>query len=118
MTDSPNISFVRHVPLPPSPSPVAQTGIIKWMRENLFSSIINSILTILSIFFVVKMVIAAAPWAWNGVWTTSSLRECRELLGGTTGACWSVLTERWNQLVFGFTYPTSEYWRPTLAFVF
>lgn len=117
MTDSPNISFVRHVPLSPSPSPVAQTGIIKWVRENLFSSIINSILTILSIFFVIKMVTAAAPWAWNGVWTTSSLRECRELLDGTTGACWSVLTERWNQLVFGFTYPTSEYWRPTLAFV-
>ena len=117
MTDSPNISFVRHVPLSPSPSPVAQTGIIKWIRENLFSSIINSVLTILSIFFVIKMVIAAAPWAWNGVWTTSSLRECRELLDGTTGACWSVLTERWNQLVFGFTYPKSEYWRPTLAFV-
>jgi general L-amino acid transport system permease protein len=28
-----------------------------------------------------------------------------------------VLTERWNQLLFGFKYPPELYWRPTLAFV-
>ncbi|MGB1177765.1 MAG: amino acid ABC transporter permease, partial [Lentibacter algarum] len=33
------------------------------------------------------------------------------------GACFSVLTERWNQLLFGFKYPPDQYWRPTLAFV-
>ena len=33
------------------------------------------------------------------------------------GACFAVLTERWNQLLFGFKYPDELYWRPTLAFV-
>ena len=75
---------------------------VKWMRENLFSNWINSILTILSIYFVAKIILASTPWMWNGVWTTSSLRECREVLQGTSGACWSVLTERWNQMLFGF----------------
>jgi general L-amino acid transport system permease protein len=31
-------------------------------------------------------------------------------------ACWAVLTERWNQLLFGF-YPSEAYWRPVLALV-
>jgi general L-amino acid transport system permease protein len=53
----------------------------------------------------------------NGLWTTSSLAECREILAGKTGACFSVLTERWNQLIYGFKYPVEEYWRPNLAFL-
>lgn len=117
MTDKPNVSFVRHEPIPPSPPPIAQTGAIKWVRENLFSNVINSVLTILSIYFVAKLVLASAPWIWNGVWTTDSLRECRDVLQGTSGACWSVLAERWNQMLFGFKYPVEGYWRPTLAFV-
>jgi general L-amino acid transport system permease protein len=28
-----------------------------------------------------------------------------------------VLTERWNQLLYGFKYPSELYWRPALAFV-
>ena len=117
MTDKPNVSFVRHEPIPPSPPPIAQTGAIKWVRENLFSNVTNSVLTILSIYFVAKLVLASAPWIWNGVWTTDSLRECRDVLQGTSGACWSVLAERWNQMLFGFKYPVEGYWRPTLAFV-
>jgi general L-amino acid transport system permease protein len=53
----------------------------------------------------------------NGVWNKSSLAECREVLQGVTGGCFSVLTERWNQLLFGFQYPSEFYWRPSLAFV-
>ena len=36
---------------------------------------------------------------------------------GTLGACWAVVNDRWNQLMFGFVYPSDQYWRPTLAFV-
>ena len=117
MSDTPNIGFVRHEPIPPSAPPIQQAGMVKWIRENLFSNWINSILTILSIYFVAKIILASTPWMWNGVWTTSSLRECREVLQGTSGACWSVLAERWNQMLFGFQYPVEAYWRPTLAFV-
>ena len=119
MSGTPDVvGFVRHKPIPPSPPPIAQAGVIKWVRENLFSNVTNSVLTILSIYFVIKLLLASAPWMWNGVWTTSSLRECREVLQGTSGACWSVLTERWNQMLFGFQYPVESYWRPTLSFVF
>jgi general L-amino acid transport system permease protein len=38
-------------------------------------------------------------------------------LNGETGACFAVLSERWNQLLFGFKYPAELYWRPATAFV-
>lgn len=111
------IAYVRTEMLPEQVPPATQTGVIKWVRVNLFPDVINSVLTILAIIFLYMIISGAAPWFLNGIWTTSSLAECREILDGTTGACFSVLTERWNQLLFGFKYPVEEYWRPTLAFV-
>ncbi len=116
-TDTSNVAFVRHETIAPAPPPASQTGIIKWARENLFSTIPNGILTLLSIYFIYQFLAFGLPWIFNGVWNTNSLAECREVLEGATGGCFSVLTERWNQLLFGFKYPADLYWRPTLAFL-
>jgi general L-amino acid transport system permease protein len=51
------------------------------------------------------------------VWESPSLSACREILDGKVGGCFAVLTERWNQLLFGFKYPSELYWRPGLAFL-
>jgi len=110
------LAFVRHDILPEQAPPVTEAGIIKWMRENLFPGPVNTVLTLVAIYFLFKLLSGAMPWFWNGVWTASSLSECREILDGATGGCFSVLTERWNQLLFGFKYPSEAYWRPTLAF--
>ncbi|MCR9107866.1 amino acid ABC transporter permease [Marivita sp. XM-24bin2] len=116
-THAQSVAFVRDTMLPEQPPPATEAGVIKWMRENLFKGWFNSLLTLLSLYFIYKIVTGAYPWFANGIWTTSSLAECREMLDGMTGACFSVLTERWNQLLFGFQYPSDAYWRPTLAFV-
>ena len=81
-TQSQTVAFVREtqIRLPP---PATETGVIKWARENLFSGWVNSILTILSIYFVVKFTIDVYPWFANGVWGTANLAECREILAGT-----------------------------------
>ncbi|MQQ08441.1 ABC transporter permease subunit [Epibacterium sp. SM1979] len=112
-----SVAFVADGNIPQSPPPARETGAIKWVRANLFSSWMNGILTVAALLIIYKLLSDALPWIWNGVWTTSSLSECREVLQGKTGACFSVLSERWNQLLFGFKYPTDQYWRPTLAFV-
>ncbi len=109
-------AFVRSEILPEAPPPVREQGIVKWLRENLFSSTANTILTLAAIWAVYYLVTATGPWLANGVWTTSSLSECRDVLDGSVGACFSVLAERWNQLIFGFKYPSELYWRPGLAF--
>lgn len=112
-----SIAFVRHETLPPSPPPASETGIVKWMRENLFSSVTNSILTLAALYTVYSILSGSMPWILGGIWQAPSLQACREILAGDSAGCFAVLTERWHQLIFGFKYPQEAYWRPTLAFV-
>jgi len=114
-------TYVRTEMLPPKDPPMAASGPVKWMRENLFSSITNSILTILAIYFLFSLLASILPWMFHSSWTSNSLSECRDAIRatygeGTTGACWAVIRERYAQLLFGF-YPSELYWRPILAFV-
>jgi len=111
------IAFVRKEMLPEAPPPTLETGAIKWMRENLFSSPANTALTLVSVYVLFELVTSSAPWFYNGVWESPSLTACREILDGKLGGCFAVLSERWNQLLFGFKYPPELYWRPGLAFV-
>ncbi|NNE79877.1 MAG: amino acid ABC transporter permease [Silicimonas sp.] len=116
MSDT-ELAFVRHDQIPEAPPPPSERGAIKWVRENLFSNVTNSVLTILSIISIYYLATFVVPWIMNGVWNTSSLAECRDILQGAKGGCFSVLSERWNQLLYGFKYPNDQYWRPTLAFL-
>ena len=118
MTDT-NVSFVRHDQIPPSPPPARETGVVKWARENLFSNWFSSVLTIIALYVILRVIFGAFPWFWNGIWDAGSIRECRDILaesGASTGACFAVLVDRWDHLLFGFNYPADAYWRPTLAF--
>ena len=112
-----SVAFVRHETLPSSPPPVSETGIVKWMRENLFSSVTNSVLTIAALYAIYAILSGSMPWILGGIWQAPSLQACREILAGDSAGCFAVLTERWHQLIFGFKYPQEAYWRPTLAFV-
>ena len=114
---SDQIAFVRHEALQPSPPPTSETGLVKWLRENLFSSVFNTFLTILSIYVIFRVLSGLFPWLANGIWDAPSLKACQGILEGASGGCFAVLTERWNQLVFGFKYPSEQYWRPTIAFL-
>ncbi len=117
-------SFVRTEMLPEQTPPVTAAGPVKWVRENLFSSIPNAAMTIVSIYFIYVVLAAILPWMLNGIWDAGSLAECREIRDARGGsgehghdvACWAVLVDRWDQLMFGF-YPSDLYWRPILAFV-
>ena len=116
-----NVSYVRKSMVEQSAPPVAETGVIKWVRENLFSSWMNIILTLLSLYVIYLALALVLPWAFGGVWNAGSLTECREVLfsfyrGSHDGACWAVIEDRWLQITFGF-YPPDQYWRPILAFV-
>lgn len=112
-----SIAFVREAEIPSSPPPFTAGGPVKWLRENLFATPANALLTVVAAIIIYKVLATILPWVLNGVWTANSLAECREILNGTTGACFAVITERWPQLLFGFKYPTDLYWRPSLAFV-
>ena len=116
-THAQTVAYVRETMLEQAPPPSAETGIVKWMRQNLFSNVPNSVLTVAAIVVIYYLLAGTMPWLLNGVWNADSIRDCRDILEGATGGCFAVLTERWNQLLFGFKYPSELYWRPALAFV-
>ncbi len=108
------------VPAPERLAPALTTGWMGWARANLFSSWLNSIVTIALAFFIVKYLIGFVDWAFvNAIWNvpndaagrpdTSSCRDNKGL-----GACWAVITEKHRFMLFG-TYPYEEHWRPALV---
>jgi general L-amino acid transport system permease protein len=116
-------SFTRTDMLPAQLPPVSERGAVKWVRENLFSSPLNIILTILALLAIGWIFISAFPWWANSVWNAGSLAECREIVAassgeGATGACWAFLRPWWGAFIFGHQYPPVERWRPVMAFGF
>ena len=112
-----NAPFVRHKLIEEQIPPVTERGVVKWARENLFSSPFNVIMTILSLWVIYSIVKGSAPWFLNGVWEAESVRECYDILDGARGACFAVLKERFPQLIYGFKYPPTEFWRPNIAVI-
>ncbi|MFN3955701.1 MAG: amino acid ABC transporter permease [Pararhodobacter sp.] len=115
-THARTVAFVRDAMIPEQTPPVTERGAVKWMRENLFNGRLSAVLTALSLLVIAWAVMAIGPWLMNSVWKAGSLSECRQILDGTSGACWGVIRDRLHQLMFGF-YPTHLYWRPILTLV-
>ncbi len=121
MTDTPadttlnrEIAFVAKGEIPAAEPPARTTGIYHWAKENLFSSPLNIILSVLSIAFIAWVIPPLVQWAFvDAVWSADSLKGCREI--NPHGACWAMINERWMQYTFGF-YPVELVWRPILCF--
>jgi len=114
------LSFVRTEMLPEQAPPLTSIGIIGWVRANLFSNWLNTAMTLISLYVIWWCLAQIVPWIFQSSWTATSLRECREQMiaafGDAHGACWSVIRERYLQLLYGF-YPPHLYWRINLTFL-
>jgi general L-amino acid transport system permease protein len=111
------VAYVRSEMLDPAAPPPGQTGVIRWMRENLVSSWFNAILTFVALYVIWYVLSGILPWTFNGIWNATSLNDCRAIRdarGLESAACWAVINERWLQILFGF-YPTDD---PLLATLF
>ena len=108
------------MPVPPRLAPALSVGWLGWARANLFSSWLNSIVTIALAYFIVKYAIGFVDWAFvHAIWSvpndaagrpdTSSCRDNKGL-----GACWAVINEKHRFMLFG-TYPYEQHWRPLLV---
>ena len=92
--------------------PVASAGLIGWLRQNLFSSVSNTILTLVSVYFLSLAIPAILDWAFLSSQVSGNTRfDCK-----VEGACWAWLDQRFGQFLFGF-YPEGERWRVILAFI-
>jgi general L-amino acid transport system permease protein len=92
-------------------APSSSVGVFAWMRSQLFSSPINSLLTILSVWLLLATVPAMVDWFLiSANATASTADECRK----STGACWAMIVEKHRLILFGL-YPYDEQWRPMIA---
>jgi len=90
--------------------PITSIGVIGWVKNNLFNGVFNSILTVVTLFFLWKVVPPLFRWAFiDSVWHTTG-QACRQ----AAGACWSVISMNYRFILFGF-YPYEQQWRPFLA---
>ena len=102
---------IPNLPLRP---PRSEVGVIGWLRQNLFSSITNTILTVLGAMVIYKVVYALVDWAViRAVWTGQDGSACR---AEGTGACWPFVTAKLGQFMYG-RYPDAERWRVNLSYL-
>ena len=88
---------------------------IGWLWHNLFSTPLNTILTIFSLWFIWKVGFSFIDWAFlNGVLFADSRVGCREI--SPHGACWAIISERFDIFVYG-RYPHEHRWRVNLSFI-
>ena len=91
--------------------PRQQVGVSGWLRQNLFSTPLNTLLTVLVAWLLLMAIPALLEWGLlNADFTATSAQECREV----TGACWAFIVEKHRLILFG-VYPFDEQWRPLLA---
>ena len=90
--------------------PITSVGPIGWVKNNLFNGVFNSILTIVTLFFLWKVVPPFIRWAFiDSAWHTTG-QACRQ----AAGACWSIISMNYRFILFGF-YPYDQQWRPFFA---
>ena len=99
---------------PDMPPPNLASGPLFWLKKNLFSTPLNTILSLLAIYFLWKTIPPILDWVvLDAVTEASSRKECREL---GQGACWAFIIDRFSILMYGF-YPEPERWRVNSAFI-
>ena len=93
--------------LPDKPAPMRTEGLVAWVRDNLFSGVFNSLLTIVTLLLVLYSSPPALNWLIFSANWTGGAEACR---ANPDAACWPFVTARWEQFLYGF-YEKSERWR-------
>jgi general L-amino acid transport system permease protein len=117
-TTDARLAFVRVKPFDPMPPPLANAGVIGWLRENLFSSALNIVLTVCCVLMIAWLVPPLVKFLIvDAVWDGASRADCLPTASRPeVGACWAFVIERLGFFTYGF-YPIEERWRVDAFFV-
>ncbi len=88
-----------------------EIGVIGWLRQNLFSTPLNTALTLLAVYLLYLWVPPLFSWLLiDASWRGETRADCTG-----EGACWVFVKARFGQFLYGF-YPEAERWRVNTAF--
>jgi general L-amino acid transport system permease protein len=111
----------------PKKPPITQIGVVRWLRHNLFSSWINTALTLLAVYMLyivlpplLDWMIISANFNFGTVDILGYKIEFSEAMAtndncGRAAACWPYIYEKIYMFTYGF-YPREESWRPDIVF--
>jgi general L-amino acid transport system permease protein len=95
------------------PPPRSMVGPIAWLRQNLFSSAGNSILTIVCLWIVYELISSIVSWGFlTAIWSGTDGTACQV---ENAGACWPFIAAKFGQFMYG-RYPDAERWRVNLTY--
>src|SRR5262245_9415576 len=109
-----DVDVTQELPIPVErPRPVT-SGVLAWLRANLFNSIPNTILTLAALYLLAVTIPPVIRWAFvDAIWSADSGRACRG-----AGACWAFIGDKLRFILFG-RFPYEEDWRPlTVILIF
>ncbi|MEO1205580.1 MAG: amino acid ABC transporter permease [Pseudomonadota bacterium] len=94
-------------------APVIPSNPLRWARENLFSSVTDTILTLVGLYLMYVVVSGFMSWAvFSAVFLGASGKDCN--FEGA-GACWPFVTAKLKVFMYG-RYPVEELWRVNLTY--
>src|SRR5262245_52763022 len=98
------VSRATPVTSPRRSAPGRQGWPLMRLREQLFGSAGNAILTVLALWAIFVTLPGFIRWAFiDAVWSSHDPKACRE----AAGACWAVIAEKHRVMLFG-TFPYNE----------
>ena len=86
---------------------------IRWMKDNLFNTWYNTILTFIALAIIYS--VAAVLWQWgiqDAVWVAENRRVCLQV--NPDGACWAGVIVWFEAIIYG-RFPDAEHWRINFA---
>lgn len=93
------------------PPPQVAQGVWGWLHVRLFSTPLNTVLTVLMLWLLLMAIPALIDWLFiKPDFAATSAEACR----ATGGYCWAFVIEKHRLILFGI-YPYDEQWRPLVA---
>ncbi len=112
-----SVAFVRATPAQVLPPPASMVGVVGWMRQNLFSSPANTVLTLAMALLTLWVLPGFISFLiTDAVWSGADREACIARNGVVPGACWAFVRDRLNFFIYGF-YPIEQRWRVDLFFL-
>jgi general L-amino acid transport system permease protein len=116
-----DLSFVRTEMAIAEAPPRSAQGTGHWLRTNLFSSVTDSVLTIVGLVVLILIIPPLVDWLFlSAQWTGTDRTFCATTVqggirpDGWSGACWAFVGDKLQQFIYG-RYPFSERWRVDLV---
>src|SRR6516165_10077782 len=95
------VAFVRHELIAAMEPPRPVVGVPMWLRQRLFGSVLNTVLTIASIALLFALVWPATRFLFiDAVWTGSGREDCTTAdAGRSVASCWPFIAPILRQFI-------------------